>query len=57
MDYEYIDDKIRLKEESYLYEYIKVNNIYIKYKKEIKNLLKVIFKSDLIKKLIKTIYK
>ena len=56
IDYERIDNKIRLKEECYLYDYIKENNIYMKHKDKIKSLLNIILKSDLIKQLIKTIF-
>ena len=56
LKYSFIDDKIELLEESYLYDYIMENNIYKKYEKQILELLNVIYKSDLIKHLFKAIY-
>ena len=56
LKYSFIDDKIELLEESYLYDYIMENNIYKKYEKQILELLNVIYKSDLIKQLFKAIY-
>ena len=54
--YEYIDEQLKLSEESYLYEYIIKNNIYEKYKDKIINLLNIIFKSDLFKQIFQLIY-
>mgnify|MGYP007101902974 CR=1 FL=1 len=49
-------NKIEISEESYLYDYIIKNNIYKKYEKEIIRLMKIIYKSDLIKQMVKTLY-
>ena len=56
LNYEFVNQQLRLSEECYSYEYIIENNIYKKYEKEIICLLNVIFKSDLFKEIFKTIY-
>ena len=50
------NNQIEISEESYLYDYIIKDNIYKKYEKEIIRLMKVIYKSDLIKQMVKTLY-
>ena len=49
--------KIEIPEECYSYEYLIRNNIFKKYESKIIDLLKIIYKSDLIKNLVKTVYK
>ena len=54
---EYIDQKIIIPEESYLYDYIIKNNVFKKYEKEIINLLNIIYTSEFFKNLVRIIYK
>jgi hypothetical protein len=56
LNYKNYKNKIKISESSYLYHYIIKNNIYKIYEKEIIGLLKVIYKSDLIKYLCKALY-
>ena len=56
LDYKFVEDKIELSEESYLYDSIIKNNIFKKYEKKIMELLDIIFNSDLIKQLLRTVY-
>ena len=56
LKYIIFDDTIELSEESYLYDFIIKNNIFKKYEKEIINLMNVIYKSDLVKQIFKTLY-
>ena len=51
------ENDIEIQEKCYIYDYISKNNIFKQYEKELINLLKVIFKSDLMKSLVKIIYK
>ena len=51
------ENEIEIPEKCYIYDYISKNNIFKHYENEIINLLKVIFKSDLMKNLVKIIYK
>ena len=52
----YIDDKIYIPEECYLYDYIIKNNVFKKYESQLISLLKIIYKSDLFKQLVRIIY-
>lgn len=56
LDYKFVEDKIELSEESYLYDSIMKNNIFKKYEKKIMELLDIIFNSDLIKQLLRAVY-
>jgi hypothetical protein len=56
LNYKNYKNKIKISESSYLYHYIIKNNIYKIYEKEIIGLLKLIYKSDLIKYLCKALY-
>ena len=56
LDYKLVGNEIELLEESYLYDYIMNNNIFKKYEKQIIELLNIIFKSDLIKQLLRVVY-
>ena len=53
----YLNNKIEIPEECYSYKYITENNIFKKYENKIKELLNVIYESDLFKKLVKIVYK
>lgn len=52
----YIDNKIYIPEECYLYDYLIENNIFKKYESKIISLLNIIYKSDLFKQLVRIIY-
>ena len=52
----YIDNKIYIPEECYLYDYLIENNIFKKYEGKIISLLNIIYKSDLFKQLVRIIY-
>ena len=56
LNYIFVENELELSEKSYLYDYIIQNNIFKKYEKQIINLLNIIFKSDLIKQLLRAVY-
>ena len=56
INYKLVEDKIELSEYCYLYDYIIQNNVFKKYQKEIISLLDIIYKSDLVQELLKTVY-
>ena len=56
-NYRFLNNKIEIPEECYSYEYLIKNNIFKKYERKIIDLMKVIYKSDLIKNLVKIVYK
>ena len=56
INYKLIEDKLELSEYCYLYDYISQNNVFTKYQKQLIDLLNIIYKSDLIKQLLKTVY-
>ena len=53
----FFKNKIEIPEECYSYEYIIKKNIFKKYENQIKDLLKIIYKSDLFNQLVRIIYK
>ena len=53
----FFKNKIEIPEECYSYEYVIKKNIFKKYENQIKDLLKIIYNSDLFNQLVKIIYK
>ena len=54
--YDIVDEEIFIPEKCFRYHYIIKNNIYKKYENKIKNLLNIIFSSDLIKQLFEGLF-
>ena len=56
IEFKCIKDKIQIPEKCYLYDYIIKHHIFKKYETKLIDLLKIIFKSDLFRNLVKIIY-
>lgn len=55
--FNYENDQIEIPEECYTYKYITLHNVFKRYENQIIGLMNKIYKSDLIKNLVKVIYK
>ena len=56
-EYRYIKNSIQIPEQCYLYDYIIENNIFKKYETNLIKFLNIILKSDLLRSIVKIIYK